>query len=131
MDGIRIQHLALIALAGGAGTLARYGLSTTVMQRWAGTGFPWGTVVVNLAGCFLFGLVWSLAVEHAWIGAEARAVLLIGFMGGFTTFSSFGFETFTLLRDAQWGRAAANVLIQNLCGILFLWLGVTATKLVR
>ncbi len=129
MDAFRLPLLFGIALAGATGTLARYGLSTVVGRRLADTGFPWGTVTVNILGCYLFGLVWSLAENRAWIGAEARIILLVGFMGGFTTFSSFGYETYALFRDAEWSRGLANILLQNSCGILFLWLGVLSVRL--
>ena len=116
------EKLALLAAAGAVGTLARYGLSL-VVQRWCGAGFPWGTLVVNVLGCFLFGIVWTLAEERLVISPLARIILLVGFMGAFTTFSTFAFETAEILRDAQWLIAAANVAAQNLIGILAVILG--------
>lgn len=116
------MKLLLIAAAGGAGTLARYALSLAV-QRSAPGVFPWGTLAVNVAGCLLFGVVWALAEDRMAIGGETRAVLLIGFMGAFTTFSSFAFETAQLMRDGEWALAAANAAAQNLCGIAALVLG--------
>jgi CrcB protein len=104
------------------GTLARYGLSGLV-QRFTGFGFPWGTFAANMGGCFLFGLVWSLAEYRLSIGTEVRTVVLVGFMGGFTTFSSFAFETAQMIRDAQWMLAAVNLAAQNLTGIALLFLG--------
>lgn len=123
-----ISKLGWLALAGGIGTLARYGLQGYVQLR-AGSAFPWGTLVVNLLGCFLFGLVWSLAEERLLIGGELRAVLLVGFMGGFTTFSSFAFETGQLMRDAQWLLAAGNVLAQNVLGLAGVFLGFACGRL--
>lgn len=116
-----------IALAGAVGTLARFGLATAV-GRATGIGFPWGTFVVNLAGCFLFGLVWALAAERGILGEPWRAVLLIGFMGAFTTFSTFGYETYALLRDGEWLRAAANAAGQMLGGLACLGLGIAAGR---
>ncbi len=122
-----ISKLILIAVLGAAGTLARYGLSGWV-QRAAGGGFPWGTLVVNIAGCFLFGLVWAVSEGRLAIRPEYRTIVLVGFMGAFTTFSTFAFETTQLLREAQWWAAFFNVAAQNLSGILFLFLGLAIGK---
>jgi CrcB protein len=111
-----------MAIAGVAGTLSRYWLQGLV-QRHAGSVFPWGTLVVNMAGCFLFGLVWSLAEQRWTISSEVRTIILVGFMGAFTTFSSFAFETAQLMRDAEWLLAGVNVVSQNVCGIALLFLG--------
>ena len=107
---------ALIALAGAAGTLARYGL-TVAVQRAAGAGFPWGTLAVNVTGCLLFGLVWGVAEARSLVDSEARTVLLVGFLGAFTTFSTFAFETGEMLRDARYLLAAGYVASQNLTGV--------------
>ena len=74
-----LRKLCWIALAGGLGSLARYGL-TGLVQRILGSGYPWGTTVVNLSGCFLFGVIWSLAEERYLISGEWRSILLIGFV---------------------------------------------------
>ena len=115
--------LLAIALAGSAGTLCRYGLGGLV-HRVAGAQIPWGTVVVNLLGCFLFGLVWALSEDRLSISSEIRTVILVGFMGAFTTFSTFIFETRELLRDSLWLFACGNLLIQNVGGIATLMLGI-------
>jgi len=116
------QKLILIAVLGGIGTLARYILSGFV-QRLYGGNFPWGTAVVNITGCFLFGLVWSIAEHRIGINNMTRTVLLVGFMGSFTTFSTYMFETGELLRGEQWLLALANLLAQNIIGIGFLFIG--------
>lgn len=116
------MHLLLIALAGAAGTLSRYGLSGLV-QRQLGAGFPWGTASVNLAGSFLAGIVWTMCEERGLFSIETRAVLLVGFMGGFTTFSSFMLESGLLVQDAQWVRALVNITGQNCLGFLALIVG--------
>lgn len=114
--------LTWIALAGALGTLARYGLGG-LMHRLLPAAFPWGTLAVNLLGSFAFGLVWALAVERSLLSGEVRLIVLVGFMGAFTTFSTFMFETGQLLRDSQWLLAAGNMLVQNLAGILAVFLG--------
>jgi CrcB protein len=123
-----LEKLILIGLAGVLGTYARYGLSGLV-QRACGNAFPCGTLAVNVSGCFLFGLVWSLAEDRLLISAEARTVILIGFMGAFTTFSSFAFETAQMLRDAEWTLVLVNLLAQNVVGIAGLFLGFFAGRL--
>jgi fluoride exporter len=117
-----MTKLAWLAAAGAVGTLARYGVAG-VVQRALGGAFPWGTLVVNAVGCLLFGLVWALAEERMVISGETRAILLVGFMGAFTTFSTFAFETSAMLRDAEWSFALANVLSQNVLGIACFFAG--------
>lgn len=123
-----MQKLILIAVAGAIGTLARYFLGGLV-QRLYGGAFPWGTFAVNMSGTFLFGLVWALAEERLVISGEARAIILVGFMGAFTTFSTFMFETGELLRDSEFALAIGNIAMQNILGIVFLILGLAAGRL--
>lgn len=122
------MKILLIAFAGALGTLARYFLGSYV-QRASGGTFPWGTFAANMAGCFLFGLVWSLAEERLLVSGEARAIILVGFMGAFTTFSTFIFETQALMRDAEWALVVGNLALQNVCGLLFLFLGLATSRL--
>ncbi len=119
-----MKELTLVAVAGAVGTLARYGLSNWV-QKVGGEKFPWSTLVVNLLGCLLFGLVFALAEERQLISARLRLVLLTGFMGAFTTFSTYGFETAALLRSEQWGIALANIAAQNVLGMGAVFLGMS------
>lgn len=128
---LRVQmqvKLILLFLAGGIGTLARYGLSSMV-QRISASEMPYGTFAVNGIGCFLFGLVWPLAEQRLLISGETRFIILTGFMGAFTTFSTFAFESSGLLRDSQWWQAAANILAQNVVGISAVILGMATAKL--
>ena len=126
--GVTLEKLLWIGAAGALGALARYGLAG-VVQRAAGASFPWGTWAVNVAGSFLFGLVWSLAEERMLISGETRAIVLTGFMGAFTTFSTFMFETGTLAQGGQWDLVALNVLGQNAVGLTFMFLGMAAGRL--
>lgn len=124
-----LQKLLLIALAGSLGTLARYGLAGAV-QRALGGSFPWGTLAANLLGCFLAGAIWSLAETRMSLSGQTRTILLIGFMGAFTTFSAFMLETGQLMRDAQWSFALGNVALQNCCGIILFFLGLALGRTV-
>ena len=106
-----MQKLLLIGLAGALGALARYGFGGLV-QRYAGVTFPWGTFMVNIIGAFLFGFIWSLVEQRLVISVETRVIILSGFLGAFTTFSSFMFETSSLIGEAQWTLAVLNVVGQ-------------------
>lgn len=119
----------MLAVAGALGTLARYGLSGAVYGI-MGREFPWGTAAVNLLGCLLFGLVWVMADERHLLGPETQLVILVGFMGAFTTFSSLIFETDELVREAQWVRAALNLVGQNILGFVAFAIGTTLGRVV-
>ncbi|HKK07915.1 MAG TPA: fluoride efflux transporter CrcB, partial [Gemmatimonadota bacterium] len=118
-----------IAAGGALGALARYGLAGWV-HAWSGSGFPWGTFTVNLTGAFLLGLVARLLTGLA-ATPSVRAFAVIGFLGAFTTFSTFSYETAALLRDGEWlpgfAYAAGSVLLA-LVGT-FLGLGLAETIL--
>lgn len=114
--------LLLLALGGACGTLARHGLSGLV-QRWSGGTLPWGTAAVNVVGCLLFGVVSAMAAERAQWSPQVRICLLTGFMGAFTTFSTYIYETQKLVADGQWLPAVGNLLLQNALGIVVLVLG--------
>jgi len=118
-----------IAFAGALGTLARYSL-TEIVQRVLGSGFPWGTALVNVLGSFLFGVIWSLAEGRLALTPQTRAIVLIGFMGAFTTFSTFMFETSGLMRDAQWALALGNVALQVIVGLVSLFAGLAVGQLI-
>jgi CrcB protein len=120
--------LILIGLAGFIGTVSRYWLSGVVARRYGET-FPMGTLVVNLVGCFLVGLLFYLLQERFLVNQTVRTVVLIGFLGGFTTFSSFGLQTFTLLQDGEFGLAALNILGANVIGLVLVWAGYTLARI--
>lgn len=124
-----IQKIIYIALAGAGGTLARYGLSGLV-QRIAGAGFPWGTFAVNAAGCLLFGLTWALTVERFPGSGELRIVLLVGFLGAFTTFSTFMAESGQLLAAGQYWYLLGNLILQNVAGLALFFLGLALGRLI-
>lgn len=120
--------ITFLCLAGMLGTMARFWLGAYVQQRLAHSmAFPWGTLAVNLTGCLLAGLIWAI-LEPDMIASQARLFILVGFMGAFTTFSSFVLETSELLREARWGFAMANVLLHNIGGFALFFLGFSAGK---
>jgi len=114
--------LLAIAGGGGAGAVCRYLLATGA-QKLTGTDFPLGTLMVNVIGCFFLGLLGYLLTGPLVVREEYRLALLVGFLGGFTTFSTFGFDTFSLLNDGQRGLAFANIFLSNGLGLLAVWLG--------
>lgn len=122
------MNVLLIALGGAIGAVARYGLAGLV-QRFASPYFPFGTFVVNIVGCFVFGILAGTAEHRFVLGPETRAFLLIGVLGGFTTFSTFSFETFQLLRDAEIMRASLNAAGQLVAGLIAIWIGFVLARL--
>ena len=122
-------NAALVGSGGFVGALARYGLSGLVQRQIPLTTFPYGTLVVNLLGCFLIGVVAGLADSRQLFGPEARTFALIGLLGGFTTFSTFGYETFAMIRDAEYLRVAANVGTHVILGLTLVWLGYAITTI--
>ena len=117
-----MQKTILIAVAGLLGTLLRYWLSGHVAKQYGET-FPWGTIAVNLIGCLVTGAVFFVTEERLLLSPTVRTVILIGLLGGFTTFSAYGLQTFTLLRDGQIGLAMLNVVMSNTLGVFMVWLG--------
>jgi len=118
-----MAKLLLIACGGGAGALLRYVASGWGQRLTDGT-FPVGTLLVNVSGCLLIGFVGTYFSGPLLVREEVRLAVLVGFLGGFTTFSTFGWETFALLADREWWGAACNVLLSNALGLLALWAGI-------
>jgi CrcB protein len=117
-----MTKLLLIFLAGGTGSLARYILGGWV-QRQGTESFPVGTLLVNVLGCLLIGIFAAAFSGRVLIREEYRVMLTIGFVGGFTTFSTFGVETFALLNDGQVMRAMMNVVLSVGLGLVAVWSG--------
>ncbi len=115
-------RLSLIFIAGGLGCLLRYGVAGWA-QRLTDSDFPAGTLAVNVAGCVAIGFLASLFTGPVLIRDEYRLAILLGLLGGFTTFSTFGFETISLANDGQFGLAALNLLLSNGLGLLGAWGG--------
>ena len=124
-----VEKLLLLALAGGFGALTRYGLAG-VVQRWSGTDFPAGTFAVNILGCFIFGVVWAIAVERMALSPELRVIILTGFLGSFTTFATFMSETCQLLSSSEWLAAVGNLTITNVSGLAVFLIGLVVGRVV-
>ncbi len=107
MNGGAVGKVLLVGLGGFLGAVARYGVGSLVQARWGG--LPWGTLVVNVVGCFLIGALSRLAEARGGFTDETRAFLVIGVLGGFTTFSAFGWDTLHLLEQRGAWFAGANV----------------------
>lgn len=121
--------LQILAIAGGGavGAVARFLVSTGV-YRLFGRDFPWGTLVVNVFGSFGMGLLFVLLLERSLIGPEARAAILVGFLGSFTTFSTFSLETLTLVEQGEMLRALLNVAASVLLCVAACWAGIIAAR---
>jgi CrcB protein len=123
-----MSRLFLIGVAGFIGTIGRYWLSDVIAKRYGET-FPFGTLVVNLTGCFLAGLLFYLLQERFVVSPTARTVVFVGFLGGFTTFSSFGLQTFSLLQNGEFGLATLYLTASNFVGLLLVWAGYTLARI--
>jgi CrcB protein len=116
------MRTVLVAFGGLLGSVARYWLSGAV-YRLNGSGFPVGTLAVNVLGSFAIGLVMALSLERNAVGPGVRLFMTVGFCGGFTTMSTFSYETLALIRDGQTGFALANIAISVSASLAATWLG--------
>jgi CrcB protein len=115
--------IILVGIGGAAGSIARYLTGTWVQAVSKSVDFPYGTLTVNLLGCFVIGALSQLADSRGAFTGETRALLFIGVLGGFTTFSSFGNDTINLVRSGQVANALLNVGANVVLGLLLVWLG--------
>ena len=113
-----------IFIGGGLGSIARFAASGLV-ARLVGETFPWGTILVNVTGSFLIGFIATLTgTEGRWlVSPSAREFVMIGVLGGYTTFSSFSLQTLTLARDGEWLHAGVNVVVSVILCLAAVWLG--------
>ena len=122
-----LQKMLWLSLAGACGTISRYALCELASKTRL-SHLPLGTFAVNMLGCFLFGLIYALSQRRIIVTPETRMFLLVGFMGAFTTFSTFAFDTAKLLKASQWMLACGNIFAQTAIGILALAVGVVVGR---
>ncbi len=123
-----LRDLSLVAAGGAVGSMARY-LASSAVMRAVSASFPWGTWMVNAAGCLAIGLIGGYGVRHAeHFPNEVRLLCITGFLGGFTTFSAFGLETWTLISRSDYGAALFNVVSQCAVGIAAVATGFWLTR---
>ena len=120
-----LNSVIIVALGGALGSVFRYLLGTWTQTLSKSIDFPYGTLAVNLIGCFLIGFLSQLAEARGAFASESRTFVFIGILGGFTTFSSFGNDTVNLLRDGETFNALANVGANVIFGLILVWLGRT------
>lgn len=121
------MHYLLVALGGVIGASSRYCLQGLV-YRWMGIIFPWGTLVVNLLGCFIIGFLLEIAETRIVISNDLKIFLTIGVLGSFTTFSTFSYESLSLLRDGELLLSVANILGHVVGGLCLAWAGMMVAK---
>lgn len=122
-----MMKMLVVGLGGFLGANARYLLGQWAAQRW-GTAFPYGTFLINISGSFVLGLFGTLALRLAW-NDNWRLLIAVGFVGAYTTFSTFEYETLQLLSEGSLARAAANVLGSVLLGFFAVYAGVVLARL--
>src|SRR5213083_3031990 len=120
--------LLLIALGGAVGTLARFWTGTLLLGATEKTGFAWGTLTANLLGCLLIGYLNGLFTDRL-VRPEYRLAITVGFLGGYTTFSSYGWESASLFREREWLFAGAYILANNVIGIALVVVGYGLSRL--
>ena len=114
--------IVMIAVGGGAGAILRYAIAGLGQRLSDGT-FPIGTLLVNILGCFVIGFAGARFLGPHLLAEPYRLLLFVGLLGGFTTFSTFGWESFMLINDGQWMRAGLNILLSNVFGLAAVWIG--------
>ncbi|MGB9459059.1 MAG: fluoride efflux transporter CrcB [Bryobacteraceae bacterium] len=121
-----IRYL-LVAIGGGTGALARYVAASAIMTRFGGR-FPVGTLAINVTGSFLIGFLMTMLTERFQLDPQWRLLLVVGFLGGYTTFSSFEWETFAAVREGALWTGMLNVVSSIVVGYVAVWLGVMLAR---
>ena len=121
--------ILMVGIGGFAGSICRYIISGLSQRLFNDPFFPYGTITVNVIGCLLIGLLGGLSETRQIFTPEIRALILIGFLGGFTTFSTFGYEIFTVTRDGQFASALTNLMLHIILGFGAVWFGFSMSKL--
>ena len=124
-----LPQLLWVGVGGFLGSVGRFVISGFINRLSPALAFPIGTLAVNILGCFLIGLLHGLAESRNILGTDTRIFLFIGVLGGFTTYSTFGFESLALLKDGAMLKASANIIIHVFVGLAAVWLGDTLGRL--
>lgn len=124
-----MTKLLLVALGGGIGATTRYLVSDWAAQRF-GSDFPYGTLIVNIVGCFIIGMFMQLVTDRIIVNPYWRLLITVGFVGGLTTFSSFSYETLKLLNDGELAFAMYNLASNMILGFFATWIGIAVAKMV-
>lgn len=121
--------IMMVAVGGSIGATTRYLVSTWAADKF-GTNFPYGTLIVNVVGCFIIGAFMTLATERMIVSPYWRLLITVGFVGGLTTFSSYSYETLKLLQEADIMMAMSNLLANLILGFFGTWLGISAARFI-
>jgi len=125
-----MQKIFLVGIGGFLGSVFRYLLSGFVQKASNIVSFPVGTLSVNLIGCLVIGLLAGLSESRQLFGENARLFIFIGLLGGFTTFSTFGYEVFSFMRDGEFVSSFLNIFLHLFFSIILVWLGFSLAKLI-
>lgn len=122
-----MMNYLIVGAGGFIGAIARFAVALWIGQQW-GRSFPLGTFAVNVSGSFLIGLLMSLFTERFMVAPQLRLLLVVGFLGAYTTFSTFEYETDALIKDSEWLIALANIVFSVVAGFAALKLGEVIAK---
>lgn len=120
--------LLLIIIGGAFGTLCRF-LASSLAHSRLGDSFAWGTLIVNVAGCLIIGFLWSLSVEKSVLSSSIRLFFMVGFLGAFTTFSTYALESINFLREQEIVLMIVNILLNNFVGLIMIVVGIWFARL--
>jgi len=126
---IRMLKIIAVAVGGSIGATARYLVSVWAAERF-GADFPYGTLIVNVVGCFIIGIFMTVTTERFIVNPYWRLLITVGFVGGLTTFSSFSYETFRVLEDSNMIMALYNIGLNLLLGFVATWIGIGVARLI-
>ncbi len=124
-----LKTLLFVGTGGFLGTIARY-LTQLLVERLLHSTFPWGTFVANISGCFVIGLVYALSDRGGLLNPEWRMFLTVGFCGGFTTFSSFAYNNFTMLSETNLIQFFGNIFLSLFFGVMAVYLGIVLIRII-
>jgi CrcB protein len=122
-----VRELAAVAVGGAIGATLRWSIGTWIVSR-TGSAFPWHTMLINVSGAFLIGVLMALSLDKGVVSGDWRLFLGTGVLGGFTTFSTLSYESLALIADGLWAQGLANMFGSGVAGLLAAWLGLVAGR---